>query len=93
MVQTANGVMYGTTSGGGAGSFGTVFQITTNGTLATLHSFSDTDGSYPYSGLALGHDGLFYGTTFVRRRERHGHRLQDRYQWNPLHALLVYWRD
>lgn len=42
---------------------GTVFQITTNGALTTIHAFSGSDGAYPVAGLAEGPDGNLYGTT------------------------------
>jgi uncharacterized repeat protein (TIGR03803 family) len=58
---------YGIASEGGTYGDGTVFQITTNGTLTILVSFNNTNGAYgdlyPSSGLALGNDGCFYGTT------------------------------
>ena len=55
--------MYGVTGGGGsAGGYGTIFKITTTGTLTTLHSFDLTDGSGP-TGLVQASDGNFYGTT------------------------------
>jgi uncharacterized repeat protein (TIGR03803 family) len=38
LVQATNGDLYGTTNGGGAYNFGTVFKITPNGTMTTLHS-------------------------------------------------------
>jgi uncharacterized repeat protein (TIGR03803 family) len=44
--------------------YGTVFTVTTNGTLTSLYSFSGTnDGSTPDAGLVQGSDGNFYGTT------------------------------
>ncbi len=59
-----DGNFYGTSSNGGVFDKGTVFQITTNGTLATLYSFSGgSDGSSPNSGVTQGTDGNFYGTT------------------------------
>ena len=65
LVQGTNGIFYGTTPLGGTNSDGTVFQITSAGTLTTLHQFSGvaTDGGGPESGLAQGTDGNFYGTT------------------------------
>lgn len=70
LVQGTDGNFYGTTEAGGAygqtcpfGVCGTVFKMTPDGTLATLHSFDTTDGSEPYSGLIQGTDGTFYGTT------------------------------
>lgn len=60
-----DGNFYGTTYGGGSkvGAVGSVFQITTNGTLTTLANFFGTNGAYPMAALALGSDGSFYGTT------------------------------
>jgi uncharacterized repeat protein (TIGR03803 family) len=60
----SNGYFYGTTSGGGTNQSGTVFKISTNGTLTTLYTFTGgDDGGTPSAGLALGSDGYFYGTT------------------------------
>jgi uncharacterized repeat protein (TIGR03803 family) len=67
LIQATDGNFYGTTEGGGANGFGTVFQITPTGTLTTLHSFcypSDcTDGLGPSAPLVQATDGNFYGTT------------------------------
>jgi len=63
LVQGADGNFYGTTSGGGAYDYGTVFKITPTGTLTTLHSFDYSDGYSPVAGLVQGADGNFYGTT------------------------------
>ena len=60
-----DGNFYGTTYSGGSGGYGTVFEITTNGVLTTLYSFSaNADGANPYAGLTLGPDGNFYGTAY-----------------------------
>jgi len=40
-----------------------VFQVTTNGTLASLVSFTNANGAYPAAGLTLVSDGTFYRTT------------------------------
>lgn len=62
-----DGNFYGTTPfGGGYDSYGTVFKITTNGTLTTLVDFFATPeggGTSPNDALTLGPDGYFYGTT------------------------------
>src|SRR5260370_29760312 len=51
LVQGTDGNLYGATAGGGGnGGYGTVFKITTSGTLTTLHSFDLTDGSDPSGG-------------------------------------------
>jgi uncharacterized repeat protein (TIGR03803 family) len=64
LVQGSNGYFYGTTENGGRHGDGTVFQISTNGALATLYSFTGgNDGAWPYGGLVQGSDGYFYGTT------------------------------
>jgi uncharacterized repeat protein (TIGR03803 family) len=68
LVQGTDGNLYGTTSAGAntacSGGCGTVFKITTTGTLTTLHSFDLTDGVDPNAGLIQATDGNFYGTTY-----------------------------
>ena len=70
VAQGRDGNMYGTTENGGAPAFtnnvGTVFQVTPAGVLAVIYSFpsSETAGWLPFSGLTLGTDGNFYGTTY-----------------------------
>jgi uncharacterized repeat protein (TIGR03803 family) len=64
LAQATDGNFYGTTSSGGTSiPGGTVFQITPEGRLTTLHSFNLTDGNVPSGGLLQGTDGKFYGTT------------------------------
>ena len=66
LVQGRDGYFYGTTEDGGANYSGTVFKISTNGTLISLYSFTGTnDGAYPQAALAQGTDGYFYGTTIA----------------------------
>jgi uncharacterized repeat protein (TIGR03803 family) len=65
LVQGKDGDLYGTTIYGGTGSSGTIFKVDTAGTLTTLYNFTGaSDGSNPESGLTLGIDGNFYGTTY-----------------------------
>jgi len=63
LVQATNGLLYGTTNGGGANQRGTVFEMTLKGALTTLHSFNGIDGSNPMGGLVQAANGDFYGTT------------------------------
>jgi uncharacterized repeat protein (TIGR03803 family) len=77
LVQGANGDLYGTTSQGGATGLGTVFKITLDGQLTTLHNFCSpysllcADGAKPAAGLIQATNGDFYGTT--RSGGAHGH--------------------
>jgi uncharacterized repeat protein (TIGR03803 family) len=58
-----DGNLYGATEYGGGGSdIGTVFQVTTNGTVNTLFSFSGSGEGSPEAAMTLGPDGDFYGT-------------------------------
>jgi uncharacterized repeat protein (TIGR03803 family) len=67
LVQATDGNLYGTTTVGGAKGDGTLFKITTSGTLTTLYNFCSqgdcTDGNEPWAGLVQGTDGSLYGTT------------------------------
>src|ERR1039458_3293117 len=68
LVQGIDGNLYGTTEAAGANGAGTVFKMTTGGTLTTLYDFcsqpSCADGANPNAGLVQDTDGNFYGTTF-----------------------------
>ncbi len=75
LVQSPNGLyFYGTTPNGGTNNGGTVFSITSTGTLTTLASLCPKKnksgvcphGNYVHSGLALHpKTGNFYGTTVL----------------------------
>lgn len=58
--------LYGTTSFGGVGGAGTVYELDTRGMLKVLYGFPGiAQGQYPYNaGVLLGTDGRLYGTTF-----------------------------
>jgi len=74
VIQATDGNLYGTTLFGGsdltdcdgqAGGLGcgTVFQLTLDGVLTTVHSFSNSDGAYVRGGLLQATNGLLYGAT------------------------------
>jgi uncharacterized repeat protein (TIGR03803 family) len=64
LVQGSDGYLYGTTSEGGAYQSGTIFRITTNGVLTSLHNFNFTnEGSYNLAPMIQAKDGRFYGAT------------------------------
>jgi uncharacterized repeat protein (TIGR03803 family) len=63
LVQGTDGNLYGSTRDGGGADDGTIFMITTQGVLTTLHSFGNTDGANPESALVQATSGRFYGIT------------------------------
>lgn len=64
LAQGEDGILYGSLQSGTSKSgYGTVFDYTPGGTVSTLHRFRGDDGFSPQSGLTLGFDGAFYGTT------------------------------
>ena len=64
LIQARNGNLYGTTGLGGTYGHGTIFEISPNGgTLTTLHSFDNSDGSNPDAAVIQASDGNLYGTT------------------------------
>ena len=64
LLSDKTGNFYGTALGGGAGGYGTVFKIASDGTETTLHSFTYADGDEPIGGLIEDKSGNFYGTTY-----------------------------
>jgi uncharacterized repeat protein (TIGR03803 family) len=63
LIQGSDGNLYGTTYAGGQNDLGTVFRVSTDGVLTTLHSFAGpADGSNPLGSLVQANDGNFYGT-------------------------------
>jgi uncharacterized repeat protein (TIGR03803 family) len=70
LVQGTNGLFYGAAQAGGSNAYGTIFNISSNGTFNSLYSFAreksahltNADGATPSYALVLGTNGNFYGT-------------------------------
>jgi uncharacterized repeat protein (TIGR03803 family) len=63
LVKGANGIFYGATLLGGTFAYGSLYSVTTTGTVATVYSFTGgTDGGSPIS-LSPGPGGSVLGTT------------------------------
>jgi len=65
LMLAIGGSFYGTTNYGGPNGNDTIYRITPNGKLTTVHAFSPADGQGFYATLVQGTDGNFYGTTPV----------------------------
>ena len=70
LVMDTNGLMYGATVSGGTFTNGAVYVIQTNAYgyrtnygFRTLYSFAGSNGSAPYGKLAIGTNGMLFGTT------------------------------
>lgn len=67
LVPATDGNLYGLTDGGGVYNNGTIFKITTTGTLTTIYEFCEQSGcpdGTDAAGLFQATDGNFYGTTY-----------------------------
>jgi len=62
VIMDASGNLWGTTEGGGAQNFGTIFRLAPDGTMKSYSFRGTPDGRYPESGLLL-YKGSLYGTT------------------------------
>ena len=68
LILGRDGMLYGTTYGGGSNHLGTVFKLATDGTAyAVIHHFGSlaNDGTSPEAKLLQGADGFLYGTTYA----------------------------
>ncbi len=67
LVRGTDGNLYGTTSSGGTNGNGTIFKITSSGSVFTVlrHLENATTGGAPYGSLVRGKDNNFYGITYL----------------------------
>ena len=66
LITDASGNLYGTTTEGGSGTYGTVYKVAAGtNTLSTLVAFNKTDGASPYSSLIADGSGNLFGTTLT----------------------------
>ena len=64
LTDGGDGLLYGTTTIGGANGVGVIYSITPDGAVrTTLHDFEAEGGSQPIGTLLLGTDARLYGTT------------------------------
>jgi uncharacterized repeat protein (TIGR03803 family) len=67
LIMDASGNLFGTTYGGGANGYGTVFELASvSGSYseAVLYSFTYSGGGRPFAGLIMDASGDLYGTTY-----------------------------
>ena len=73
LIDVGGGVLFGTTSAGGANGGGTIFKIKTDGTgFGVVHNFTGYSYLYmgPQGGLIKGLDGSLYGTSEFSGEDR-----------------------
>jgi uncharacterized repeat protein (TIGR03803 family) len=93
LTEGPDGNFYGTTYWGGTNALGTIFRITTNGTLTTLYSFGipgyfGSIGASPFSPLLLGKDGNFYGAANCSGNSANGDGIIFRFTTNGTFTIL-----
>jgi uncharacterized repeat protein (TIGR03803 family) len=66
LIVDSHGNLYGTTVSGGAHGWGTVFELSAEGSYSILHSFDEAtgDGVIPLNSLTVDSQGNLYGATY-----------------------------
>ena len=67
LLESGDGLLYGTTTSGGTNGYGTVFTLRKDGgDYRVLYHFGNgaADGRNPWAALVQGNDGALYGTTY-----------------------------
>jgi len=73
LLQATGGNLLGTAETGGTAGFGTIYQVSTSGSLTTLYTFTGAaDGGNPYASLLQAADGSFYGVAATGGTSSHG---------------------
>ncbi len=73
LIQARDGDFYGVTNYGGSAGRGTIFRVTSGGTLTTLYEFQGAHGALPSDDpLLQASDGNFYGATTYGGATQHG---------------------
>jgi uncharacterized repeat protein (TIGR03803 family) len=85
LAQGLDGQLYSTMPSSLPGQGDTVFAPASGGVVTATHYFAGTDGSEPHSGLTLGMDGNFYGTTYIHTTSSYG----EVFQVTPAGAVTV----
>lgn len=85
LAQGFDGQLYSTMPSSFPGQGTTVVAPATGGVVTATHFFAGTDGSEPMSGLTLGMDGNFYGTTYIHTTTSYG----EVFQVTPAGAVTV----
>ena len=95
LVEDSSGNLFGTTYGGGASNYGTVFEIVNgSGTITTLASFNGTNGADPEAGLIEDSSGNLFGTTYDGGADRDRHGVRDcQGERHDHHPGLVQWHQ
>jgi large repetitive protein len=64
VLEDSNGNLFGTTLGGGANGYGTIFEIRAGSdAITTLATFNGSNGAHPYGGLVQDSNGNLFGAT------------------------------
>jgi uncharacterized repeat protein (TIGR03803 family) len=93
LIEGCDGLLYGTTSRGGEGAYGTVFKFDVSQKTPKYHelfAFNLGNGGSPETNLLRGADGKLYGTTAFGAGENGGGTLfqLDISKANPIHKIL-----